>query len=145
LWNILIGEMSLVGPRPERPEFVSMLERSIPSYRDRLVIRPGLTGLAQVRLPADTDVGGVHDKLTFDLHYIRECNLWLDLRLLACTALFLMGMPFRLSSRLLRIPDREDVQAARRSAEPSTHRIALISSSATKRVGALNSTTDVFG
>jgi lipopolysaccharide/colanic/teichoic acid biosynthesis glycosyltransferase len=117
LWNILIGDMSLVGPRPERPEFVSILERAIPRYRDRLVIRPGLTGLAQVQLPPDTDLGGVHDKLAFDLHYIRDCNLWLDLRLFACTALFLMGIPFRLSSRLLRIPDREDVEGAGRRQE----------------------------
>jgi lipopolysaccharide/colanic/teichoic acid biosynthesis glycosyltransferase len=120
LWNILIGDMSLVGPRPERPEFVNILERTIPSYRDRLVIRPGLTGLAQVQLAPDTDLGDVHDKLTFDLHYIRDCNLWLDLRLLACTALFLMGIPFRLSSRLLRIPDREDVEGAGRSGESHT-------------------------
>jgi lipopolysaccharide/colanic/teichoic acid biosynthesis glycosyltransferase len=117
LWNILIGDMSLVGPRPERPEFVSILERSIPRYRDRLVIRPGLTGLAQVQLPPDTELGDVHDKLTFDLHYIRDCSLWLDLRLLACTAMFLMGIPFRVSSRLLRIPDREVVTGAGRSQE----------------------------
>jgi lipopolysaccharide/colanic/teichoic acid biosynthesis glycosyltransferase len=117
LWNILIGDMSLVGPRPERPEFVSILERTIPSYRDRLVIRPGLTGLAQVQLPPDTDVGAVRDKLTFDRQYIRDCNLWLDLRLLACTAMFLMGIPFRLSSPLLHIPDRDDWEGDGRSQE----------------------------
>ena len=51
LWNVLRGEMSLVGPRPERPEFVPDLEQAIPHYRDRLLVRPGVTGLAQVQLP----------------------------------------------------------------------------------------------
>ena len=56
LWNVLSGDMCLVGPRPERPEFTPALERAIPHYRDRLSVRPGVTGLAQVQLPADTDM-----------------------------------------------------------------------------------------
>ena len=54
LINVLMGEMSLVGPRPERPEFLAQLERALPDYRQRLTVRPGVTGLAQVQQPPDT-------------------------------------------------------------------------------------------
>src|SRR5262249_17904057 len=67
LWNVLRGEMSLVGPRPERPELAAGLERELPSYRDRLAVRPGVTGLAQVQLPPDTDVESVRRKLAYDI------------------------------------------------------------------------------
>ena len=59
LFNVLKGEMSLVGPRPERPEFVRVLAEAIPGYRNRLAVRPGVTGLAQVNLPPDTDIASV--------------------------------------------------------------------------------------
>ena len=59
LWNVLCGEMSLVGPRPERPELIPTLARSIPGYRHRLEVRPGVTGLAQIQLPPDTDLDSV--------------------------------------------------------------------------------------
>jgi lipopolysaccharide/colanic/teichoic acid biosynthesis glycosyltransferase len=104
LWNVLRGEMSLVGPRPERAEFVEQLERAIPCYRDRLLVRPGVTGLAQVQLPPDVDLNSVRRKLACDLYYIQRLNFWLDLRLLLCTALFLVGIPFAVSRRLLRVP-----------------------------------------
>ena len=70
LINILQGKMSLVGPRPERPEIVGQLERVIPDYRRRLNVRPGVTGLAQVLQPPDTNLGMVSSKLSLDLHYI---------------------------------------------------------------------------
>ena len=101
LWNILNGDMSLVGPRPERPEFVVDLERELPRYGDRLTMPPGLTGLAQVNLPPDTDQESVRRKLAFDLHYVGNASLWLDVRLLASTALFLAGVPFAASTRAL--------------------------------------------
>ena len=72
LLNVLRGEMSLVGPRPERPEFLPQLERALPAYRQRLVVRPGVTGLAQVKLPADTDLDSVRRKLAHDLYYIER-------------------------------------------------------------------------
>ncbi len=75
LWNVLRGEMSLVGPRPERPEFVVQLERAIPRYSDRLLVRPGVTGLAQVQLPPDSDLASVRRKLACDLYYAQKTQL----------------------------------------------------------------------
>lgn len=104
LWNVLRGEMSLVGPRPERPEFVPHLERVIPHYRDRLRVRPGVTGLAQVQLPADTDIRSVRRKLSYDLYYIRHMSLWLDLRIILCTVLRVLGTPFPILRALFAMP-----------------------------------------
>ena len=104
LWNILRGEMSLVGPRPERPEFVTQLERAIPRYRERLAVRPGVTGLAQVQLPPDTDLNSVRHKLVCDLYYIERLNFWLDLRILVCTAFGLLGIPYAVSRKIFRVP-----------------------------------------
>jgi lipopolysaccharide/colanic/teichoic acid biosynthesis glycosyltransferase len=108
LVNVLRGDMSLVGPRPERPEFLKELERACPRYRERLAVRPGVTGLAQVQLPADTSVDSVRRKLTFDLYYVRHLAPWLDLALLVCTGFYALGVPFGVVGRALRVP-REDV------------------------------------
>jgi lipopolysaccharide/colanic/teichoic acid biosynthesis glycosyltransferase len=104
LWNVLRGEMSLVGPRPERPEIAKHLEHLIPGYRERLALRPGLTGLAQVQLPPDSDLASVRRKLAHDLFYVRQLGLSLDLRILLCTAFRLAGIPFRITNLLLRLP-----------------------------------------
>ncbi len=85
LYNVLKGEMSLVGPRPERPEFVRVLAESIPGYCHRLAVRPGVTGLAQVNLPPDTDLRSVRRKLVLDCEYVRKAGPWLDIRLFLCT------------------------------------------------------------
>jgi lipopolysaccharide/colanic/teichoic acid biosynthesis glycosyltransferase len=111
LWNVLKGDMSLVGPRPERPEFVPRLEQAIPGYRLRLAVRPGVTGLAQVQLPPDTDLDSVRRKLTYDLHYIRHRGFWLDVRLILWTALQLCGVPCGWLGRILPLP-RPGQQAA---------------------------------
>jgi len=110
LWNVLRGEMSLIGPRPERPEFLPELERALPCYRQRLAVRPGVTGLAQVQLPADSDLTSVRRKLAHDLYYIRHVNPWLDIRLLICTAFYAVGLPFGLVGRMLGIPGSERVE-----------------------------------
>jgi lipopolysaccharide/colanic/teichoic acid biosynthesis glycosyltransferase len=110
LWNVLCGEMSLVGPRPERPEFVPELERAVPHYRDRLLVRPGVTGLAQVQLPADTDLASVRRKLAYDLYYIRYINVWLDLRLIGCTGVRMLGVPFHVLGRVFRLPHVHQVE-----------------------------------
>jgi exopolysaccharide biosynthesis polyprenyl glycosylphosphotransferase len=79
LVNVLLGQMSLVGPRPERPEFVHILERDIPFYRARLVVKPGLTGWAQVRYRYGNSMQDALRKLQYDLYYIRHQSLFLDL------------------------------------------------------------------
>jgi lipopolysaccharide/colanic/teichoic acid biosynthesis glycosyltransferase len=116
LWNVLRGDMSLVGPRPERPEFVPHLEQVIPDYQDRLLVRPGLTGLAQVQLPPDTDLASVRRKLAYDLYYVRRASLWFDLRILVCTFLYLVRVPIGLMPRMLLVPRCEVVEQAYRDA-----------------------------
>jgi lipopolysaccharide/colanic/teichoic acid biosynthesis glycosyltransferase len=110
LWNVLRGEMSLVGPRPERPEFVPHLEQAIPHYRQRLLARPGVTGLAQVQLPADTDMESVRRKLTYDLFYVSEASIWLDLRILLGTALKVFGVSFPVLRKLFFMPSGKVVE-----------------------------------
>jgi lipopolysaccharide/colanic/teichoic acid biosynthesis glycosyltransferase len=104
LVNVLRGDMSLIGPRPERPEIVRQLQARVENYLHRLTVRPGITGLAQVQLPPDVDLEGVRKKLICDLHYIKHFGFWLDFRVLLCTALLFLGVPLRWSRRLLRIP-----------------------------------------
>lgn len=111
LWNVLEGNMTLIGPRPERPEFVPQLCQAIPHYADRLAVRPGVTGFAQVQLPADTDLESVRRKLAYDLYYIRHANLWFDFRLLLATALKVFHVPFPAIRRLMALPTRQQVEA----------------------------------
>lgn len=85
LWNVLCGHMSLVGPRPERPEMIEMLRPSLPKIERRLAIRPGLTGLAQISNGYTNDVAGARRKLAFDLQYLRRRSLITDLQLLLRT------------------------------------------------------------
>jgi sugar transferase (PEP-CTERM system associated) len=85
LWNILRGHMSLVGPRPERPEFVAELTREIPFYGQRHSVRPGLTGWAQVCYTYGASVEDAMQKLQYDLFYIKNMSLSLDLFILAKT------------------------------------------------------------
>ena len=93
LFNVLRGEMSLVGPRPERPEFVEVLEEAVPGYVNRLAVRPGITGLAQINLPPDSDLHSVQQKLAMDLAYIEEAGPWLDLRMFLGTCVRVLGFP----------------------------------------------------
>jgi hypothetical protein len=112
LWNVLKGEMSLVGPRPERPEFVPQLEQALPRYCERLLVRPGLSGLAQVQLPPDTDLDSVRRKLAHDLHYVRVMSFWVDMRILISTGLHVLGMPYSWSARVLALPGGAWVERA---------------------------------
>ena len=85
LWNVLRGDMSLVGPRPERPEFVSSLTREIPYYGQRHTVRPGVTGWAQVRYAYGASVQDALEKLQYDLFYIKNRTMALDLFIIAKT------------------------------------------------------------
>ncbi|QOD61499.1 exopolysaccharide biosynthesis polyprenyl glycosylphosphotransferase [Polaribacter haliotis] len=93
-YNILKGDMSIIGPRPERPEFVKDLESQIPFYAIRHVIRPGLTGWAQVNYPYANTMEEQETKLRYDLYYIKERNAFLDFKILiktVTTILFFRG------------------------------------------------------
>ncbi len=108
LLNVLLGHMSLIGPRPERPEFLQVLQQALPGYRDRLLVRPGVTGLAQVQLPPDSDLASVRRKLAYDLLYINRLSPWLDLRILCCTAFYAAGIPYRISRRVFCMPHTDE-------------------------------------
>ena len=115
LINVVRGEMSLVGPRPERPHFVQDFEKKSRHYSSRHLVRPGITGIAQLRLPADSDLDSVRDKLEFDLFYVRHVSPWLDVVTLVGTfiRLFRELMSCVIPSSL-RVPTqkmvREDLQ-----------------------------------
>ena len=84
-YNILKGDMSLIGPRPERPYFVKELAEMIPFYDTRHVIKPGLTGWAQVMADYGDSHGDSLDKLQYDLYYIKHRNVFLDITILTKT------------------------------------------------------------
>jgi len=85
MWNILRGEMSFVGPRPERPFFVEQLRKEIPFYAERLSVRPGLTGWAQIKYPYGASIEDSKEKLAYDLYYIKNISLLFDLSILLRT------------------------------------------------------------
>jgi lipopolysaccharide/colanic/teichoic acid biosynthesis glycosyltransferase len=101
LWNVLRGEMSLIGPRPERPEIARRIEAAVPGFHLRLQIKPGLTGLAQLRLPADQDIAFVPRKLAQDLHYLQHQGALLDLYILLSTAFHVLGTVCMCVSKML--------------------------------------------
>ena len=92
LWNVICGEMSLVGPRPERPEIVADLQVSICGYDVRHTVLPGITGFAQVHLPPDSSILTVKNKLIYDRFYISRVVLGMDLYCLGCTGLKVLGL-----------------------------------------------------
>lgn len=100
LLNVVRGEMSLFGPRPERPELVHVLADNVSGYLNRLSVRPGITGLAQINLPPDTDLESVRRKLILDLEYIDDANLWLDIRMFLWTCLRLVAVPSSIATRI---------------------------------------------
>ncbi len=113
LINVVRGEMCLVGPRPERPEIIAKnrLRERVPGFADRTRVRPGVTGLAQINLPADISADCVIPKVHLDLEYIRTANASLDFRILLCTALRMLGVRHGRAVRLLGL---------RRNAQPQS-------------------------
>jgi lipopolysaccharide/colanic/teichoic acid biosynthesis glycosyltransferase len=123
LFNVIRGDMTLVGPRPERPFFVEQLEQKFPRYTQRLLVRPGITGMAQIYLPPDENDESVRKKLSFDLEYIRTATFGLDARIWICTALRLLGLRHGIGPRLAgldRLVDRyrDRIRAERAEATP---------------------------
>jgi len=94
LLNVIRGEMCLIGPRPERPEIIekNRLNESVSGFSDRTRVLPGVTGLAQINLPADQTAECAIPKVKLDLEYIETANLGLDLRILLCTATRMLGV-----------------------------------------------------
>ena len=133
LWNVAKGEMSLVGPRPERPEFVARLDGEVPWYRERLNVRPGITGLAQLRLPADASLDSVRRKVVYDLYYVRFVTPWLDFKLLCLTAWRLFRELNRFVRRSVVLPDHAEIERGYQQAagiervEPETTHVTLSS------------------
>jgi lipopolysaccharide/colanic/teichoic acid biosynthesis glycosyltransferase len=111
LLNVLRGEMSLVGPRPERPEVIQAkgLEQVVPGYRHRLLVKPGVTGLAQLQLPADSDLTSVRHKVVYDLYYVQHQGPLLDVRLVLGTLLRAAGAGPRLIRWACLLPSRRTV------------------------------------
>jgi sugar transferase (PEP-CTERM system associated) len=82
MWNVLRGDMSFVGPRPERPEFVDELKEQLPFYEERMNVKPGITGWAQVRREYGSSIEDALDKLRYDLYYIKNMNFFFDLKIM---------------------------------------------------------------
>jgi hypothetical protein len=116
LFNVIRGEMALIGPRPERPEFAQQLALHIPNYLERLTVLPGITGLAQINLPPDESLTCVRRKLALDLQYIATAGLFLDLRMFLCSATRLLGFSGEWSMWLFGIkrwvPKADDEESA---------------------------------
>jgi len=102
LWNVLKGDMSLVGPRPERPEIVNDLRVSIFGYDVRHSVKPGITGFAQIHLPPDSSIRTVKNKLIYDRFYVGRMGWAMDLYCIACTGLKLLYL-----RKLYRRPPRK--------------------------------------
>lgn len=92
LLNVLKGEMSIIGPRPERPEFVRILSQKVDQYDVRHTVKPGITGLAQIYLPPDETIDCVRKKVCFDLAYIQSANPIVDFQIWLCTVVRILGV-----------------------------------------------------
>jgi lipopolysaccharide/colanic/teichoic acid biosynthesis glycosyltransferase len=90
--NVLRGEMSLVGPRAERPELVTWFQQHVPFYRARLLVKPGITGWAQVNYGYASTIDETIVKLEYDLYYIQRRNLWLDIVIMLRTPATVLGL-----------------------------------------------------
>lgn len=112
LLNVILGQMSLIGPRPERPEIADRLELDIPNYKQRLHVKPGITGLAQLCLPADTDIQSVRKKLIPDLYYVRNMGPWLDLRILFFTIIYFFTSITKIIWSVISLPTVPDAKEA---------------------------------
>jgi lipopolysaccharide/colanic/teichoic acid biosynthesis glycosyltransferase len=119
LINVLRGDMSLVGPRPERPEFTQRLAVQIPGFLERLDVRPGVTGLAQINVPADGSLECIHCKTVIDRKYIACRSPWLDMRIIVATAFLPFGKWSAAPRRWLGVYEREESPPLEPTREPA--------------------------
>ncbi len=110
LLNVVLGQMSLIGPRPERPEIARALKWEVPHFDQRLQVRPGITGLAQLMLPPDSTIEDVRTKFLSDICYIREVNPWLDLRVCLYTFFYLTKASWHGVRLLVSLPSPKRVE-----------------------------------
>ena len=149
LFNVALGQMSLVGPRPERPEFVAKLDWEIPHYRERLSVCPGITGLAQLRLPPDASLDCVRRKVVHDVYYVRHVSPFLDGKLLCLTGWRLFKEMYRSAWRSLLLPSPDEIERGFRRAvgmnsnEPVIPHVTLTSISSVGRTGDSNPETEM--
>ena len=124
-FNVLQGDMNLIGPRPERPEFVEELARELPSYLQRIRVAPGITGLAQLRTGYDRSLADVRRKVAIDLEYVRSASLRLDLQLLAQTVVYIVCHVWQERIRAVPTAPAEvgqmSVSVARSTSVPAPH------------------------
>jgi lipopolysaccharide/colanic/teichoic acid biosynthesis glycosyltransferase len=99
LWNVVRGEMSLIGPRPERPEIAEVLSECVPDYETRLLVKPGIFGLHSLNFPPDTDVESVRTKLVVDRFYIERATVGMDVLIFLDVVRRFFGVPLRLTER----------------------------------------------
>jgi lipopolysaccharide/colanic/teichoic acid biosynthesis glycosyltransferase len=92
IWNLLRGDMALVGPRPERPEFTATLAEQIPAYDLRHTVKPGLTGWAQVCYRYTSSIRDTRSKVEYDLYYVKHCSLLFDLKIMVRTVKVVLAM-----------------------------------------------------
>ena len=90
MWNVLKGDMSLIGPRPEQPHLAATYAEQMPAFDCRHLVRPGITGWAQVRAGYAADLGETREKLSYDLYYLKNASLTLDLEIMARTTFTLI-------------------------------------------------------
>ena len=95
LWNVFEGDMSVVGPRPERPEFIAQIEEAVPFWNRRILVKPGITGWAQVRCGYANEVEDMETKLSYDLWYLRHGSMLVDLAVCVLTLSAVLGRPAR--------------------------------------------------
>lgn len=99
LWNVLRGDMAVVGPRPERPKFVDVLRREIDEYPRRQKVPPGITGWAQINRETDQSVEDVREKLQYDLDYVERRSVWFDFQIMLRTPIVMLNRDRVLSER----------------------------------------------
>lgn len=107
IFNVIVGHMHLVGPRPERPEFVENLSKDIPGYHRRHLVRPGITGLAQVMQGYDSCIDDVSRKVSLDVTYIRSATLFRDIKILFLTVPYVVGEVWSVFLRKMRAREQK--------------------------------------